>query len=206
MPTKTKAAIAEPVEETVEEDFDGYDDESDLDDETLSEDEELEADEEGDDEQEVEQPARIVGQELLDFVREQKALGRTLPQMAFDAGYYTVTKDGIERVVKAQFSQAYLEAQGLDFGGPAPSGRRGGNGLVRARVSGQNIGQVSPAAIAKVGAAPGSLFEVTFPTDDLVGPGAQILLTLTAEVDPVTPRKRDQAPEEPGTPLLDQAA
>lgn len=209
MATKAKAAIAEPliddettIDKTYDETLPDLEDEGDEDEQAsaCSFDPTDEDDEEG-------EPERLTGQELLDFVAQGKEKGRTVAQMAFDAGYRMVTKDGSERTLKAQFSQALLAAQGLDFDGPGTGGgTRTRAGMKRAKANSQCLIQVSQVAARAIGVQPGSVLSIEFPTGDLVGPGAQILLTLTDEVAPITPRRRGEAPEEPGTPLLDQTA
>ena len=194
MPTKVKAKAAS-VEELIAEDpaEAGSDAEFEFDDS---------ADYSGDgesDSPEPEQPVRLVGPELLAFYNEQKVLGRTHAEIAFDAGYYTVTKNGQERVMQAQFNEAFLEAQGIETGGRSSGTGRSHAGLSRARVSGQGILLVSQLATRNVGAEPGAVFEVSYPGD------GQILLSPTGEVKPVVPRKKGQQEEEPGTPLFDAA-
>jgi hypothetical protein len=196
MPTKVKAAPApvadevmeEPVYEAPEEDEGDYDENEEID-------------------NDPDEPVRKVGQELLDFVEAKTKDGRTLTDIAYQAGYYTLTKTGSERVLKAQFNQALLEAKGYDLGGRSKSAGtgRGGSGLSRARVSGSGLLLVSQLAAREVGAIPGSVFSIEYPTGDLTGPGAQILLTLTDEFREVVPRG-SRSEEEPGTPLLDEAA
>lgn len=150
----------------------------------------------------VEQPSRLVGQELIAFYNERKALGKTHAQIAYDAGYYSVTKNNRERTLVAQFNEAFLEAQGVETGGRAAVGRSS-DGLSSARVSGQGILLVSQLATRHVGAVQGSVFTVEYPQGDLKGVGAQILVTLTDTHKPVVPRK-PRTEELPGTPLLEE--
>lgn len=202
MPTKTKAATVEPeVEESAlleaepeEADLWYVDDSADY------------SEDAGDDEQ-GDLPERLTGQELLDFYAAEKAAGCAHVDIAYKAGYYTVTKSGQERVMSAQFNEAMLRAQGIETGGKTAAGGGGRShaGLTKARVSGQGILLVSQLATRSIGADPGAVFSVEYPHGDFKGPGAQILLTLTEEVKPVVARKNKGEPEEPGTPLLDQA-
>lgn len=196
MPTKTKAApvLEEPTEfETPEEALEDSGEWEESLTEEVAEPEACEAPQT----QEADAPVRMVGQELLNFYNDKKAAGRTHAQIAYDAGYYTVTKNGQERVMQAQFNEAFLKAQGIETGdGPSGPGRSHA-GLSKARVSGQGILLVSQLATRHVEANPGDVFEVSYPGD-----GA-ILLRPTGEVKPVVKRK-DKAAEEPGTPLLDQ--
>lgn len=145
-----------------------------------------------------EQPARLAGAELLAFYDEKKQAGRSHAQIAYAAGYYTVTKDGRERVMQAQFNEALLEAQGIETGSKSAGNDRGHAGLTKARVSGQGILLVSQLATRHIGATPGTVFSVEYP-----GSG-QILLTMTDEFKPVVARKKAEQ-EQPGTPLLDSA-
>lgn len=147
----------------------------------------------------AEHPARLTGPELLAFYNEKKEAGRTHAQTAYDAGYYTVTKDGQERVMQAQFNAALLQAQGIETGSESTGAGRSHAGLSKARVSGQGILLVSQLATRHVLANPGDVFEVSYPGE------GQILLRPTGEVKPVVPRK-GKATEESGAPLLDQAA
>lgn len=210
MATKTKTAIAEPliddettIDETYDETLPDLEDEGD-EDEQVSACSFGSADEDG---EEGDESERLTGQELLDFVAQEKEKGRTVVQMAFDAGYRMVTKDGSERTLKAQFCQALLDAQGLDFDGPGTGGgTRTRAGMKRAKANSQCLIQVSQVAARAIGVQPGSVLTIEFPTGDLVGPGAQILLTLTDEVIAITPRRRGEELEEAGAPLLDQAA
>jgi hypothetical protein len=148
--------------------------------------------------QEPEAVTRLVGAELLVFYNEKTAAGRIYSDIAFDAGYRTTTKTGQERVMKSQFANALLQAQGIDTG-TSPAGHGGSHaGETRARVTGQGQLLVSQLAARKIGAQAGEVFEVSYPSD------RTILLTPTGIVEPVRPRKGESI-EQPGTPLLDDA-
>jgi hypothetical protein len=199
MPTKTKAASAEAeLEDSAL--LEGEPESGDWEiDDSADYSETAEDDEQGD------LPDRLSGQELLDFYAAEKAAGCAHADIAYKAGYYTVTKSGQERVMAAQFNEAMLRAQGIETGSKAAGVGRSHAGLTKARVSGQGILLVSQLATRSIGADPGSVFSVEYPNGDFKGPGAQILLTLTAEVKPVVARKAKGELEEPGIPLLDQA-
>jgi hypothetical protein len=222
MPVKSKAAAKataavvepdpveeqEPVQEPegfTDEHETGYGDAGEPEEEPEDTAGESEEPEQSDEAPEASGPARITGQALLDFYNARKAAGNSHADIAHDAGYYTLTKTGQARVMIAQFNQAFLEAQGVDVGGKTTAAERTHAGLTKARVSGQGILLVSQLATRNVGAPEGAVFSVEYPQGDLRGVGAQILLTLTDEVKPVVTRKREDA-EQPGTPLLDQAA
>lgn len=149
-----------------------------------------------------EQPDRLTGDELLAKAEEMKLEGKGVGQIAWACGYYSVGKNGQERVLKAQFNQALLAAQGFQLGGGVTGAGRQHRGRDRARVVSTGVLQVSQLAARQIGAEPGRVFSVEYPTGDLVGPGAQILLTMTEEIDAIRPRTRGENPEQPSTPLL----
>jgi hypothetical protein len=201
MPTKAKAAPVEPeeLEEPIEDMvyLDADDGLESVEPEELEAAEELET---------LGTFERLSGQELLDFYAAKKAEGFSHSDIAYKAGYYTVTQGGQERTMTAQFNEAMLLAQGIEIGGKPAAAGRSHAGMSKARVSGQGILLVSQLATRAVGAEPGAVFSVEYPTGEFAGPGAQILLTLTDEFKPVVTRKpKGEAKEEPGTPLLDQA-
>jgi hypothetical protein len=148
---------------------------------------------------ELEQPAKLTGEKLKAYFNENKDQFSHV-EIAKAAGYCTITKDGKQRMLMAAFNNALLKAlNGIEFSKPSAAGTgRSHAGLTQARVSSQSLLLVSQLAVRHVGAEPGDVFAVSYPGD-----GA-ILLTPTGEVKPVVPRKKSA--EEPGTPLLDQAA
>ena len=204
MPTKTKAApvVEEPIADpALEEELEG----SLADPEEAWEDDGTEPDSQHDPEavetseaQEPEAATRLVGAELLAFYNEKTAAGRSYVDIAFDAGYRTTTKTGQERVMKSQFANALLQAQGIDTGTSSTGSGGSHAGETRARVTGQGQLLVSQLAARKIGAQAGEVFEVSYPGD------RTILLTPTGIVEPVRPRK-GEAIEQPGTPLWDGA-
>jgi hypothetical protein len=199
MPTKTKSAAAtveepqyEAPEETLEETL-----------EDLAE--EQWEDPDAADAPEVADATRLTGSELADFFREQKAAGVPLTEIARQAGYVAVTKAGTERLMMAAFNNALLVALDVVDPGQTSVGRgpgRASTAMERARVSGNMSLLVGRAAVTAAGGVQGSIFSVSFPEPN------SILLTLTDEIKPVVPRKQGKAEtaEQPGTPLLDQAA
>jgi hypothetical protein len=146
-------------------------------------------------------PARLVGQELLDFYNAKKAEGWSHETIGFNAGYVSITKTKQERFQFAAFNREYLKAQGtIQEGESSPGGGRSHAGETRARVTGQGVLLVSQLAVNRVGAVAGEVFAVEYPAD------GQILLTTTGVVEAVIPRGKRAAPEQAGTPLLNQAA
>ena len=195
MPTKTKSPVMEPPviedEQLEPEAFgDGYEEED------FAEGEDASADEPEADEEEG-TAALLTGAELLELHATKVAEGMALKDIAYQAGYFGITKDGKTRISLNAFKDALLEANGISVAKKkSVMGRgRGSAGLARARVSGAGVLLVSNMAVAHVGAEVGSIFQVSFPGE------GQILLTATGEIVPVSPRGKSQ--EEPGTSLLD---
>jgi hypothetical protein len=146
-------------------------------------------------------PVRLVGQELLDFYNAKKAEGWSHETIGFNAGYVSITKTKQERFQAAAFNKEYLKAQGtIQEGESSPGGGRSHAGETRARVTGQGVLLVSQLAVNRVGAVAGEVFAVEYPAD------GQILLTTTGVVEAVIPRGKRAAPEQAGTPLLDQTS
>jgi hypothetical protein len=188
MPTKTKSPVMEPP---------------------VIEDEQLEPEApelggheeafgEGEADEEDGTVAMLTGAELLELHAAKVAEGMALKDIAYQAGYFGITKDGKTRIALNAFKDALLEANGISVAKKkSVMGRgRGSAGLTRARVSGAGVLLVSNMAVAHVGAEVGSIFQVSFPGE------GQILLTATGEIVPVSPRGKGSE-EEPGTPLLD---
>ena len=196
MPTKTKAVAPKPVlEEPAGYEPDGQFDHSPFVEPAEATTEPAELVEPAEALAPTQPVARLIGAELLAFHSEQKAAGRSHSEIAFDAGYQTITKTGQERVMIAQFNKALLEAQGIETGGGPTGPGRSHAGETKARVSGQGILLVSQLATRKIGAQVGEVFDVSYPE------GNCILLSPTGVVEPVKPRKGGPV-EQPGTPLL----
>ena len=170
MPTKTKAAVMDEPE-VIEQEYEAFEEQP-----------------------EIDEDGPLTGEALLSFHDEKAAQGMSLKDIAYMAGYFSVTKTGQERVNSTAFKDALLEAKGIAVGGKRSGGGRGHAGLSRARVSGSGILLVSQLAVRNVGAEPGAVFSVSYPGD------GQILLAPTGEVTPIVRRKGSA--EEPGTPLI----
>ena len=132
----------------------------------------------------ADEEAPLTGADLLEFYESKQAEGMSHKDIAYQAGYFSVTKNGLERVNSTQFNEALLEAKGVPVTVKRSSGGRGRAGLTRARVSGQGVLLVSQLAVKNVGAEPGAVFAVSYPGD------GQILLAPTGEVVPI--RKRGE--------------
>jgi hypothetical protein len=146
-------------------------------------------------------PVRLVGQELLGFYNAKKAEGWKHNAIGFHAGYVSITKTGQQRFQKSAFNEEWLKVTGvIEESESTSGGGRSHAGETRARVTGQGVLLVSQLAVNRVGAVAGEVFAVEYPAD------GQILLTTTGVVEAVIPRGKRAAPEQAGTPLLDQAA
>ncbi|MBD2136584.1 AbrB family transcriptional regulator [Anabaena sp. FACHB-1237] len=66
----------------------------------------------------------LVGEELLKKVKELENLSKD--EKAKQCGYYTVTKNGIERVNMMKFLNALIDAEGIQLDGTTAANGRGG--------------------------------------------------------------------------------
>ncbi|MEM7725544.1 MAG: AbrB family transcriptional regulator [Cyanobacteria bacterium P01_A01_bin.45] len=66
----------------------------------------------------------LVGEELLKKVKELENLSKE--EKAKQCGYYTVTKNGIERVNMMKFLNALIDAEGIQLDSSASANGRGG--------------------------------------------------------------------------------
>ncbi|KPQ40333.1 MAG: AbrB family transcriptional regulator [Phormidium sp.] len=105
-------------------------------------------------------PNALTGNELLDKVR---ALG-SLPkeEKARECGYYTVTKNGVERVNMMKFLNALIDAEGIELDSKQPSNGRGGRSASY-RISVQSNGNllIGAAYTKQMGLNPGDEFEIS---------------------------------------------
>lgn len=146
-------------------------------------------------------PARLVGQELLDFYNAKKAEGWKHNTIGFHAGYVSITKTGQQRFQKSAFNEEWLRVTGvIEESESTSGGGRSHAGETRARVTGQGVLLVSQLAVNRVGAVAGEVFAVSYPAD------GQILLTTTRTIEAVIPRGKRATFEQAGTPLLDQTS
>ncbi|NMG57780.1 AbrB family transcriptional regulator [Geitlerinema sp. P-1104] len=105
-------------------------------------------------------PNALTGNELLEKVR---ALG-SLPkeEKARECGYYTVTKNGVERVNMMKFLNALIDAEGIELDSKQPSNGRGGRSASY-RISVQSNGNllIGAAYTKQMGLTPGDEFEIS---------------------------------------------
>ncbi|WP_017303894.1 AbrB family transcriptional regulator [Spirulina subsalsa] len=105
-------------------------------------------------------PEPLTGQELVEKV---KALGNlSKEEKARACGYYTLTKNGIERVNMMKFLNALIDAEGIELDGTTGTNGRGGRSASY-RISVQSNGNllIGSAYTKKMGLEPGDEFEIS---------------------------------------------
>jgi len=102
----------------------------------------------------------LVGEELLQRVKE---LGNeTREEKAKQCGYYTITKNGIERVNIMKFLNALIEAEGIQLDGtPGANGRGGRSASYRVSVQSNNNLLIGSAYTKQMNLKPGDEFVIT---------------------------------------------
>jgi AbrB-like transcriptional regulator len=105
-------------------------------------------------------PVPLTGEELLDQVKELGNLSKE--EKAKACGYYTVTKNGIERVNMMKFLNALIDAEGIELDSTSNGHGRGGRSASY-RISVQSNGNllIGSAYTKKMGLVPGDEFEIT---------------------------------------------
>lgn len=107
-------------------------------------------------------PAPLTGEELKKKVDELGKNGASREEKARECGYYTVTKNGIERVNMMKFLNALIDAEGIELDSTANGQGRGGRSA-SFRISVQSNGNllIGSAYTKKMGLVPGDEFEIT---------------------------------------------
>jgi hypothetical protein len=102
----------------------------------------------------------LVGEELLQRVKE---LGNeTREEKAKQCGYYTITKNGIERVNIMKFLNALIEAEGIQLdSSPGANGRGGRSASYRVSVQSNNNLLIGSAYTKQMNLKPGDEFVIT---------------------------------------------
>jgi hypothetical protein len=102
----------------------------------------------------------LSGTELVEKVKELGNLPKE--EKARACGYYTVTKNGIERVNMMKFLNALIDAEGIELDSIANGQGRGGRSASY-RISVQSNGNllIGSAYTTKMGLTPGDEFEIT---------------------------------------------
>lgn len=102
----------------------------------------------------------LEGEALINKVKELSQLSKE--EKARACGYYTVTKDGIERVNMMKFLNALLDAEGIELDAlPEGNGRVGRSPSYRITVQSNGNLLVGSAYTKQLGLKPGDEFTVT---------------------------------------------
>ena len=106
------------------------------------------------------QPQPLVGSTLIDRVKELGTLSKV--EKAKKCGYYTVTKNGVERVNMMKFLNALIDAEGIELDSTSNGQGRGGRSASY-RISVQSNGNllIGSAYTKKMGLEQGDEFEIT---------------------------------------------
>ena len=108
----------------------------------------------------VTQPQPLVGSTLIDKVKQLGNLSKE--EKARECGYYTVTKNGVERVNMMKFLNALIDAEGIELDSTSNGQGRGGRSASY-RISVQSNGNllIGSAYTKKMGLKQGDEFEIT---------------------------------------------
>jgi len=102
----------------------------------------------------------LAGEELLKKVRELENLSKE--EKAKACGYYTVTKNGVERVNMMKFLNALIDAEGIELDSvPSANGRGGRSASYRISVQSNGNLLIGSAYTKQMGLQPGDEFEIT---------------------------------------------
>lgn len=102
----------------------------------------------------------LTGQELLDKVKELESLRKE--EKAKECGYYTVTKNGVERVNMMKFLNALIDAEGIELdGNTSANGRGGRSASYKISVQSNSNLLIGSAYTKQMGLQPGDEFEIT---------------------------------------------
>lgn len=102
----------------------------------------------------------LVGEELLQKVKELESLSKE--EKAKACGYYTLTKNGIERVNMIKFLNALIDAEGIELDStPSANGRGGRSASYRISVQSNGNLLIGSAYTKQMGLKPGDEFEIT---------------------------------------------
>jgi hypothetical protein len=102
----------------------------------------------------------LTGEALLKKVKELEHLSKE--QKARECGYYTVTKNGVERVNMMKFLNALIDAEGIELDGKQGTNGRGGRSASY-RISVQSNGNllIGSAYTKQMDLRPGDEFEIS---------------------------------------------
>jgi len=102
----------------------------------------------------------LVGEALIHRVKELESLSKE--EKAKACGYYSATKNGVERVNMMQFLNALIDAEGIVLEGKSTANGRGGR-TASYRIKVQTNGQllIGSAYTKQLGLNPGDQFEIS---------------------------------------------
>ena len=102
----------------------------------------------------------LVGDELLKKVKELETISKD--DKAKQCGYYTVTKNGIERVNMMKFLNALIDAEGIQLdSSPSANGRGGRSASYRIGVQSNGNLLIGAAYTKQMNLQPGDEFVIT---------------------------------------------
>jgi AbrB-like transcriptional regulator len=102
----------------------------------------------------------LVGEELLRKVKELESLSKE--EKAKQCGYYTVTKNGVERVNMMKFLNALIDAEGIQLdSSPSANGRGGRSASYRISVQSNGNLLIGSAYTKQMNLKPGDEFLIT---------------------------------------------
>jgi len=102
----------------------------------------------------------LTGEALLKKVKELDELSKD--QIAKECGYYTVTKNGVERVNMMKFLNALIEAEGIELDGKQNQNGRGGRSAsYRITVQANGNLLIGSAYTKQMDLKPGDEFEIS---------------------------------------------
>lgn len=102
----------------------------------------------------------LVGEELLKKVKELESLSKE--EKAKQCGYYTVTKNGVERVNMMKFLNALIDAEGIQLdSAPNANGRGGRSASYRISVQSNGNLLIGSAYTKQMNLKPGDEFLIT---------------------------------------------
>ena len=102
----------------------------------------------------------LLGEELIQKVKELGNVSKE--EKAKKCGYYTVTKNGIERVNMIKFLNALIDAEGIDLDSTANANGTGGRSAsYRIHVQSNGNLLIGSAYTKQLGLKPGDEFEIS---------------------------------------------
>ncbi|MBW4670254.1 MAG: AbrB family transcriptional regulator [Cyanomargarita calcarea GSE-NOS-MK-12-04C] len=102
----------------------------------------------------------LVGEELLKKVKELETLSKE--DKAKECGYYTITKNNVERVNMMKFLNALIDAEGIQLDtSPSANGRGGRSASYRISVQSNGNLLIGSAYTKQMGLQPGDEFVIT---------------------------------------------